>query len=140
MPPEGERPFLVAGYIAIWKPWPTWATTSVTLGLFFGRVGFAPAESPGHLGEQLYQELDSGILSYVEDGKLLYLAEKVFIDCEAIPVLGQILVIELPEVRDEDLAKASKLFGAPLQIFHLNWSFSMAVIDEVRAASHELRL
>lgn len=108
MPLEGERPFLIAGCIAIWKNMANLGGDKCDFWPFFGRVGFAPAESPGHLGEQLYQELDSDILSYVEDCKLLYLAEKVFIDCETIPVFGQILVIELPEVSDEDLAKSLK--------------------------------
>ncbi|VUC20818.1 unnamed protein product [Clonostachys rosea] len=143
MPPEGERPFSIAGYITIWKTladlddgydfWPC-----------FGEDGCAPAEPPSFPGALLYLELDSSILSQNEGGGisnqlLLQLADKVFKDCEAISVLGDKLVIELPEVSHKDFVKCLKTLPRAIKNLPVGLEFHNGPLQNTPTRSSALK-
>ena len=90
-PSEDERPFSVAGLVSIWR--------NADDMYFRGRIGY------GGEGDPI--EIDSGMLAKIVPLEIpprevvLYLADYVFPDCEALTILWDMLVVELPKASKE---------------------------------------
>ncbi|KAK1766322.1 hypothetical protein QBC33DRAFT_116863 [Phialemonium atrogriseum] len=95
LPPDDKRPFSIAGCIAIWK-----TEDEVRFDPHIGELGWGePIQIDPAIRDKLHQH------QAVPDEVLLYLANYVFPDCEAISMMWDGLVVELPKTSDEDFAK-----------------------------------
>ncbi|EON98243.1 hypothetical protein UCRPA7_6215 [Phaeoacremonium minimum UCRPA7] len=114
-PPEDQRPFTIAGAIAVWR-----SINDPPFIPFLGEHGQA---------EEI--TLDDSICDMMQTRKMppdeviLYLANHIFTDCEAISLLWNTLVIELPEMETKDyLARLETLpmdlIGSPHSLEYHN--------------------
>ncbi|KAJ4265377.1 hypothetical protein NW762_004665 [Fusarium torreyae] len=91
LPPEDERPFTIAGLVAIWRD-----SDNVIISRYLGSLGQGPLIN-----------IDTEILELIQPGKFipdkaaLYLAEYIFPTCEAIAKIWSDLIIELPKMSDD---------------------------------------
>jgi hypothetical protein len=91
-PAEDERPFTVAGLIAIWRRSDDMELVPIV----------------GSSGNGEYIDIDVNMLSQIRAREvpprevILYLANKIFPTCQAISLLWETLVVELPTMSDEE--------------------------------------
>ncbi|KAK7420223.1 hypothetical protein QQX98_002878 [Neonectria punicea] len=111
--PVVQRPFIIAGLVAIWK------TLEYPHPLDFpGEHAWGPAV-----------RVDPKILELVNfredipDKVILYLADHIFPTCDAITVLWDCLVIELPRVSNDEFAKALQTLPIDLEGFPFSLCF-----------------
>jgi hypothetical protein len=105
LPSEDQRPFTVAGMIAVWR----------TVGNIFFRaiVGHDSEEGPViEIDPEIIAEMAP--LKIFSDKVVLYLADHVFLDCEAISIFWDVIVVELPKMGPEEFS--SRLQTLPRHI------------------------
>ena len=88
LPPEDERPFTVAGLIAIWRK----------LGdmNFCCLIGYFAAGPPIKIDPEILAQISPREI--FPDEVVLYMADFAFPDCYAVTILWETLVIELPQM------------------------------------------
>ncbi|KAI1372472.1 hypothetical protein F4677DRAFT_463290 [Hypoxylon crocopeplum] len=105
IPAEDQRPFSIAGAITFWLP---------AKGPGYGGSSFNSCL--GEMGGQEDIEIDEDIVDLIEwckmplDDVILYLADNVFLDCEAVSVFWNTLIVELPKTSTEDYLTRLKSF------------------------------
>lgn len=97
IPAEDQRPFSIAGIITFWVP---------AGGPGYPGPGFIPLIGDWAAQEEI--DISDAILDQIEwckmpsDEVILYLANHLFRDCEAISVLWGSFIVELPKTSPED--------------------------------------
>ena len=91
-PPENMRPFSIAGMIAVWKE-PEYMS-------FEGRFGSCANGEPVEIDPEILGQIR--VRQMLPEEVILYLASYVFKDCEALTLLWETLVVELPKTSRED--------------------------------------
>ncbi|KAI1824655.1 hypothetical protein F4861DRAFT_248504 [Xylaria intraflava] len=94
IPPEDQRPFSVAGCIAIWK-------SADKMGVFTHSSVSGVRQKKVHIGQEMLRKMTWGEMP--PDDVIHFLANHVSTGCEALSLLWDNLVLELAETSVGDI-------------------------------------